>query len=439
MFLFATTSCSHKQIAGEFIFREQQLYLKQKHEFDFSNAQAVKNQIQKLGPLNKYDVQETFVRLLVAFTVLKRSLTSNEIQTLPNSSTKVTLSSFCASPNKAIPKNNEIFKWITGSSKIPLAKSVISYFSQSESKEQKTTQELLWNLANGTYYEDYPEKLRTILNRISPTARLTLPSRMKDRISRQVIPENVRELVGLAEGAYHSFEDFHAYVSRNNSKESLPLNYLASKIPNTEILAITSSNGYESQVIDFHNLSDKKLLIKLEDFFLDPARADVQPIILSSVIPQIDEIQKILEEYALKLLGYLGSKYPTLNSSEKELVKQNGIEAAIVFYNAMVAERNGEKFFPDSSINGRSDAFRHFVWAGLMVRDIGDAKARKYLEAHETSPGQSTEEREMDTYNNERGVGAGVEMNKNNGFENQELFDRAIKEIRERKLRILKD
>ncbi|MBK8203543.1 MAG: hypothetical protein IPK68_14865 [Bdellovibrionales bacterium] len=202
-------------------------------------------------------------------------------------------------------------------------------------------------------------------------------------------------------------------------------------------MASTESQGYRSQTITFYNSSDRTESIHLENVYLQPIREDVQPLILVSVIPKLDEIQKLLEKAALKLLGYAGSQYPTLNQDERKLVKQKPIQAAIAFYYSRVAENMSEAAFPGTSINGEADAFRHYAWSGLLVRDIGELDAREFLQAHEAAPHQPPAERAMDLFNNEKGISDAKELLKNGDFEDQTLFERAKKEIYEGQLRIL--
>lgn len=48
------------------------------------------------------------------------------------------------------------------------------------------------------------------------------------------------------------------------------------------------------------------------------------------------------------------------------------------------------------SIDDESDAFRHFVWAALLTKELGKARAKEFLDAHETDPDQPHIERQMD-------------------------------------------
>ncbi|PWU13013.1 MAG: hypothetical protein C5B49_15340 [Bdellovibrio sp.] len=432
--ILLAAACVSKQKVGGLVTPNDQPNLRYKYEFDFDTRENVQKQIQKLGSLNNAQSQDAFIRMLIAFRNLKRNLKEDELLLPSEAKTKVRLASFCLASSKAAPEENEIFKWTKGSPSIPLVKQVLKFYAQTGNKDQVSFQELLWNLGNKTYYEDYPRNLRTIIDKIAPSAKFTLPSRIKDKIGDEVIPDEIKDALELAQGKYHSLMEFKSLIEQKKSKISLPKDHLVSKIPDTDLFASSESHGYDTQAISFYNPSHNSIPVNLNDFYLQPVRPDVQPIIMASVIPYLDEIQKILEKTSLKMLGYLGSQYPTLNSSEKQLVKENPIDAAIGFYDAMTAERNGDHFFPNSGQNGESDAFRHFVWAGLMTRDLGETTAKKFLDAHELAPNQPPEEKAMDEFNNDRGVRAGLEMKH---FSNQELFDRATKEIDEGKLRIL--
>lgn len=74
----------------------------------------------------------------------------------------------------------------------------------------------------------------------------------------------------------------------------------------------------------------------------------------------------------------------------------------------------------------------------MLIRDVGEKSAKDFLDAHEAIGIQSIQEKEMDIFNNTKGMRAALEMQKQQaGFENQELFDRASKEIIKGGLKIL--
>jgi hypothetical protein len=94
--------------------------------------------------------------------------------------------------------------------------------------------------------------------------------------------------------------------------------------------------------------------------------------------------------------------YPGLTQAEKELVVKNPNQAFLVFKQKGLAEDSADRNFPNQNLNDESDAFRHFIWAGLLTKALGREKAKEYLDAHETDPDQPKIEKHMDSFNNGR-------------------------------------
>lgn len=430
-------SCSHKQISGNILTLDN-LNLQTNEQFNFNTIEDLNNQIKNVGSLNQLQNQKKIVRILIAFQNLTKKTKDIQIALLPKSKLKLTLLSFCAAPDKAVPDKNEIYSWIKGEINIPFAKSIIKLYSQANSAKQESTQEVLWNLANKTYYEDYPDNLKTLLNTASSSAKFTIPSRARNEIINVALPEEVSNSINIVKGQYYSFKDFNSAIQELKSQSKIPSNYFGSTIPTTPIATSTVSSGYAAQTIEFYNTSEKNESIKLDEYYLKSVRKDVQPILLSPIIPNLNDLQKILDAIALKMLGHLGSEYPTLNAAEKKLVQEKPIQAAIAFYLSQIAESKGDSYFPGTSRNGKSDAFRHYVWSGLLTRDLSEPEAREFLLAHESNATQPIAEKNMDTANNEKGISAALDILKSRSFEDNEFFDLAKKEIEQGHLIILK-
>lgn len=429
------TSCASKPVVGDIIFNDYKPSYES--ELDFTSADKVNQQIKKIGSLKNTENQKKFIKVLVAFYNITKTH-NREIQLPAKSRTTLKFNSFCASSKKAIPDANEIFQWVYGLPDIQLIKQIIP-LTNSGKIDAPTAQTLIWNLENRTYYEDYPENLRSILIKADPNAKFILPSHLKTQIVDEILPQEIKNAKSLVEGKYHELATFKERVEALRSNEKLPANYYASRIPNTPILAQTISHNYESQTITFINPQNEKQIIAISDYFLKPVRPDVQPIILASTMPHIDEVQKLLGESSLKLLGYMASQYPTLNESEKALVKKYPIESAIVFYNAIIAENKAESLYPNSGVNGKADAFRHYVWSGLITRDLNESAAREFLAAHENDPKQPQNAREMDEFNNSRGILAAKNLLLDGVFEDEKLFRKAANEISRGNLRAIND
>lgn len=83
-----------------------------------------------------------------------------------------------------------------------------------------------------------------------------------------------------------------------------------------------------------------------------------------------------------------------------------------------------------------TDAFRHFMWSGLVAREIGAEEAKEYLDAHEDFPKNNPEAKAMDLFNNGKGIEYSKQYN-GSDFEN-DLIQAGLRKIKERELRWIK-
>ncbi len=149
---------------------------------------------------------------------------------------------------------------------------------------------------------------------------------------------------------------------------------------------------------------------------------------------QCDELCKPKEKESLlsKLVVY-----PGLTQLGKELVVKNPKQAYLVYQLKGRAEDATSRNFPNQDLNDESDAFRHFVWSGLLTKELGRQKAKEYLDTHEANPLQSLREKQMDTFNNERGQLAAESLLKNNKWNEKHLESKAIEELQNNKLDVI--
>ncbi len=130
--------------------------------------------------------------------------------------------------------------------------------------------------------------------------------------------------------------------------------------------------------------------------------------------------------------------YPGLTPAEKKLVEKNPKDALVVFIQKTRAEWSSSRNFPDQGLNDESDAFRHFIWAGLLTKELGAEKAKEFLEAHEADPDQPQKERQMDLYNNGRGQAAAEKLIKEKIWDLKNLESKGLEVLRSKQLRVLK-
>ncbi len=130
--------------------------------------------------------------------------------------------------------------------------------------------------------------------------------------------------------------------------------------------------------------------------------------------------------------------YPGLNSKEKALIDKFPKESLVVFIEKMRAEESSQRQFPTQKNNDEGDAFRHYIWAGLLTKEVGSEMAQTFLDAHEENPLQSNEEKAMDLANNRGGILAAQKLQKNNILDLKNLENQALQDLRENKLIVIK-
>jgi hypothetical protein len=129
--------------------------------------------------------------------------------------------------------------------------------------------------------------------------------------------------------------------------------------------------------------------------------------------------------------------YPGLNPSEKKLVEQYPKEAITAFIQKTRAEWASDHNFPTQELNDEGDAFRHFIWAGLLTKELGKDQAMKFLNAHEDNRLQPADERAMDNSNNQSGIHAAQNLISEKKFNIENLKQKALDDLREKRLEVI--
>lgn len=129
--------------------------------------------------------------------------------------------------------------------------------------------------------------------------------------------------------------------------------------------------------------------------------------------------------------------YPGLTPAERMLVNVFPQEASTVFIAKTRAEFASSRNFPVQGFNDESHAFRHYVWAGLLTKELGAEKAQVYLDAHEANPLQLSAERAMDLANNRGGILGAQKLIKRGAFDLKQLERAALDDLKNDRLVIL--
>lgn len=93
------------------------------------------------------------------------------------------------------------------------------------------------------------------------------------------------------------------------------------------------------------------------------------------------------------------------NEAEKKLIYQDPAAAYKVNEARKITEEYIEKYYGmEYDIDGTQvNAFRYAMWNAIMTDSIGAEKAAKFANAHEQTPNNPIEHKQMDLHNNELG------------------------------------
>ena len=138
-------------------------------------------------------------------------------------------------------------------------------------------------------------------------------------------------------------------------------------------------------------------------------------------------------------LFQLSDLYPGLTPSERALATEHPKDSLKAFQLSREAEKLCLTRFSNSNTNDGSDACRHFVWAGLMLKEFGSEKASKFLTAHEDDSKQPPIERAMDLANNRFGLISAEQLDKAKNLSSDALLKRFDEAVKKQELVIIKN
>ena len=137
-----------------------------------------------------------------------------------------------------------------------------------------------------------------------------------------------------------------------------------------------------------------------------------------------------------KMLGK-AAYYPGLTAGERKLIARYPKEALTVFLAKQQAESATKRRFGRDDDGDEGDAFRHFVWAGLLSKELGPELGKKFLDAHESDQGDDNPGKAMDLANNRAGLLAAEQLRKSGNLNQDELEKDAVNALKNHTLIVL--
>lgn len=150
-------------------------------------------------------------------------------------------------------------------------------------------------------------------------------------------------------------------------------------------------------------------------------------------------MELVLKESIIRNSAYWYNGH--LTPAEQIFIDTHPLEALNAYVQAQKAMASTWKYYGRNSEDDESDAFRHFVWAGLLTQQMGEDLAREFLDSHEqlskNSGKESVRSGEMDTYNNNQGIMAAKELESRGELTLRQLEKQAYDAIKNGKTAII--
>lgn len=96
--------------------------------------------------------------------------------------------------------------------------------------------------------------------------------------------------------------------------------------------------------------------------------------------------------------------YYNPNRSEKKLIVENKNLSEVAIKNAYIAGSVSSLLYFKMGENEQSDAFRHCLWAALIAKETNLEWAKRWTDAHEDFKENGSLQKEMDLFNNSKGI-----------------------------------
>ncbi|MDZ4660576.1 MAG: hypothetical protein SGJ18_03035 [Pseudomonadota bacterium] len=302
---------------------------------------------------------------------------------------------------------------------------------------QNVTQVLIWGLLSGAKFDELSVESQQSLLKIFPDASIRFGNSMIQNQAESFlfgqIPgevfeakdkwDNYKNLIQDSKASFESIEK--TFSPESSRKKAIPVGWI--KNQDGYFIHLTS-DGYQRVKIKIYAPENLKPGTYFEPTKMVALPGEGQRLALSNHV--VNEISQ-----------YLQDQFKTTTNitfGEADFVLKHPLDAYSIYLAANKAKTLTWKHFPNSKdfLNDRADAFRHFVWSGLITHEIGEIKAKNYLDAHEDFPSNPVSDKNMDLFNNQQGIEYGRSF-KSNNFEN-DLIQEGHRKIDRRELKWLK-
>ena len=355
----------------------------------------------------------------------------------PGFSYEFDLESFCvnAGVERPIVGDGLFLGDIQGPAKDWLPVILKNYKSKNISQEE--AQVLIWSLLSKTRFNDLSLQNQTLLLILFPDAAIKfghsfIESEAKSLLFSQLpadllnAKDQIEKYQELLQNTQLTFSEIEKTLSPASSRnQPLPVGWLKHE---DGYYIHLEAKGYQQTKIKIYVPDNIKKSTYFEPTKHVALPGQGQRLALSAIV--IDQYKDRANQFVKNKTG--------VSARESLFILKHPLDAVKIHHAAQTAIQQTWSNLKSSHNyeDDHTDAFRHFVWSGLVAREIGYEKAKEFLEAHEDFPENNPAAKSMDLFNNQKGLE--YERNyKGQSFE-QDLIKNGLEKIQRKELQWIK-
>jgi hypothetical protein len=373
-------------------------------------------------------------------TLIEKELsTTSRLRLKPGQSYEFELESFCVNAGVERPVSGDglFLGDLKGQAKTWLPQVLANYKSKNVS--QNDAQILVWSLLSGSRFNELSTENQTNLLKFFPDAQIRFGNSVVEEsatsfLSSQIPPEllsakdSFEKYQTLLQSSQAQFREIEQTLSPQSHRgTALSVGWL--KHDDGYYIHLTA-DGYQRVHVQIYapkNMNAATYFKPTEQIALP---GEGQRLALSGNV--ITEFKDSLNRRFKSLTG--------ASLGEAAFVAKHPLDAFTIYQLAQKSLKlTWDNFDSKSNFeDDRADAFRHFVWSSMVTKDIGESKAKEFLDAHEEYVGNKPSAKAMDLFNNQKGIEfANADQGSPASFD-ENLVRAAKTNIRDKKLKWLK-
>lgn len=270
---------------------------------------------------------------------------------------------------------------------------------------QEEAQVLVWSLLGETRYDQLSFKNQTLLLKLFPDAPVRFGNSLaEDYATNLLMSQLPTELLEVK----NQFDKYHSLLQDSQKKFSeieRTLSPISSRANPIEVGWLMHEDGYF-----IHLKADGYQRTRVRIYMPESARSGTyfnptHQIALPGQGQRLALSSNVINPYKNTANQFIKNQVG-ISAKEALFILKYPLDAYSIHQAAQKANQLTWSNF--SSLNNfeddKSDAFRHFVWSGLVTHEIGETKAKEFLDAHEDYPENKPSAKAMDLHNNNQGA-----------------------------------